>query len=353
MELMLKEQSHPDGKVEPLCPVFGECGGCLYQNISYEDELKVKEQQLKDLLGQSIDISEIIYDSIIPSPRPYHYRNRLDLKLRRTKNREIFIGFSPVGKNGVVPVEACFIADRNISGFIPGLKKQAVERLTEKYRDANLVVRTGDEGKVLWGGIGRRSCQLPEKDYLWTEISGRRIFYSLDTFFQANLSILSKFFDVVRAFPCWASRPVLYDLYGGVGLFGIGLNDLVKKIVLVEENKASLRIARYNVEFNRLNHFEMIAGTVENELPGLIKSEVGERAVAMVDPPRAGLSASACQMLADLKRLDYILYLSCNPESLARDLRVFVRNGWEIQRIIPFDFFPKTRHLETLVLLIP
>jgi tRNA/tmRNA/rRNA uracil-C5-methylase (TrmA/RlmC/RlmD family) len=352
MEVILDKQSLPDGNARPLCPVFGECGGCLYQNVAYEDELQIKGRQLKDVLGAVIDIPENVYSPVIPSPKPYHYRSRLDLKLKRTRNKDIFIGFTPAGKKGIIPVEACFIADRHISEFIPGLKKQAAERLPEKYRNANLVVRTGDEGKVLWGGIGRRSCRLPEKDYLWTEISGRRIFYSLDTFFQANLSILPKFFDVVRALGCWAPRPVFYDLYGGVGLFGVGFSDLAKGVVLIEENKSSLEIAWHNVKFNGLNCFQVIAGKVEDELPRRVAAEAGG-AVAMVDPPRAGLSGTACQMLAGLKQLGCILYLSCNPESLARDLQVFARNGWDVQRVTPFDFFPKTKHLETLVLLSP
>jgi len=351
MKPTFDKQSQSAGDVQPLCPVFRECGGCLYQDITYSDELKIKERQLKDLLRESVNIPDDIFSSVIPSPKPYHYRNRLDLKLKRTMSKEVFIGFTPSGKRGVVPVEACFIADQNISDFIPELKKQAIKKLPEKYRNANLVVRTGDDGRVLWGGIGRRSCQLPEQDYLWTEILGMKIFYSLDTFFQANLSILPKLFEVIRSFPLWDSMPVFYDLYGGVGLFGVGLVDKAKKVILIEENVQSLKLARYNAEFNKLNNFEILDGRVEGVLPDLLKGEASGTSVAMIDPPRAGLSEHACHLLAGMQELDYILYLSCNPESLARDLDGFVKQGWEIQRVIPFDFFPKTKHLETLVLL--
>ena len=349
MESTLKAQSK--NKVQPLCPIFNECGGCSYQNISYEDELKTKETHLKNLLCDSLHISDDAFTNIISSPKPYHYRNRLDLKLKRAKDKNIFIGFTPPDKKGVIPIEACYIAEQNISDFIPELKRQAIERLPEKYRNANLTVRTGDDRRIHWGGIGRRSCQLQEHNYFWTEISGRKIFYSLDTFFQANLSILPKLFTEIRNLPIWNARPIFYDLYGGVGLFGIGFIDIVKRVVLIENSSQSLKIARYNVNFNKLENFQIINGKVEDHLPNMIKIKTDNSHVAMIDPPRAGLSEHARCLLARMKELHYILYLSCNPESLAKDLSEFLKQGWKVRNIIPFDFFPKTKHLETLVLL--
>jgi len=344
-------QPEPGSSVEALCPLFGECGGCLYQNFSYEAELRAKVEPLKMQLTDQLFLAEGLIEDIIPSPKPYHYRNRLDLKMKRTKDGSIFIGFTPNTGRGVLPVEACYIADKNISAFIPELKRQVADRLPDKYRNANLVVRTGDDGRVLWGGIGRRSCQLDEQDYFWTEIQGRKIFYSLDTFFQANLSILPKVLDVIRSLDIWTGRPVFYDLYGGVGLFGIGLSDFVHKVILIEENVSSLKLARYNVRQLGYDHFDIIDGRVEDLLPDLLKSADGRSRVIMVDPPRAGLAKEACVFLAGLREVDHMLYLSCHPDSLTRDLKILIGEGWVVQRVIPFDFFPKTRHLETLVLL--
>jgi len=233
METVLKNCNQTQEYVQPLCPVFKECGGCFYQNIAYSDELKIKERFLKDLFRKSFDFEDDIFAPIVPSPKPYHYRNRLDLKLKKTKTNDVFIGFSPMDRKGVIPIEACFIADEKISNFIPELKRQAIARLPAKYKNANLTVRVGENGRVLWGGIGRRSCQLLEQDYFWIEVRGKRIFYSLDTFFQANNSIIPKLFDTIDRFPFWDSTTTFFDLYGGVGLFGIGLAEKVGKVVII------------------------------------------------------------------------------------------------------------------------
>lgn len=336
----------------PLCPVFGECGGCLYQDIPYTSELAIKEEGLKKILSEGFVSREGVIEPIVASPQFYHYRNRLDLKIQRTKTKGVLIGFTPRSGRGIVPVQTCLIADEKISGFIPKLKEEAASKLTPRYRQANLTVRTGDGPMVVWGGIGRRSCRLANADYLWTEIEGKKIFYSLDTFFQANLSILPEVFRRIRAFDFWNSQTIFYDLYGGVGLFGIGLADKVKKVILIEECPSSSELARHNVQYHQLENFEIIAGKVEDALASSLPADAGSERVAFVDPPRAGLSERALALLTLAKEFSRILYLSCHPQALARDLKEFLQKGWRIERVIPFDFFPRTKHLETLVVLV-
>jgi len=347
LSLLKKEKS----KVKPLCPVFGECGGCLYQDIYYEEELSVKEKRLCELLFEKIKVKKGVLSSIVASPKPYHYRNRLDLKLLRTKNKEVFVGFTPMERRGVIAVDACPIADKNISDFIPALKIEAKAKLTPKYRLANLVVRTGDDQRVCWGGIGRRSLRMEQENYLWTVINKRKIFYSLDSFFQANTSILPKLFKVIEGFKILTKESYFYDLYGGVGFFTIGLIDRIKKAFLIENCTDSIRVAKHNIDYHKLDNVQIISGNIEEMLPRLVLSEKSSSHIAMIDPPRAGLSKSALKLMCRAEYLDHILYLSCNPEALARDLEGFVANGWNIEKIVPFDFFPKTKHLETLVLM--
>lgn len=295
---ILQESNSINNKVEALCPVFGKCQGCSYQDIPYEDELRLKEQWLRDLLRGDLDIDDACFSAIVPSPKSYYYRNRLDLKLKRTREQGILIGFTPVDRRGILPVDACHIAQENISGFIPELKKQAIKKLPSKYRIANLVVRTGDDGRILWGGIGRKSCKLLPKDYLWTYIKGKKIFYSLDTFFQANSSILSELFDVIRSFDFWHSKPIFCDLYGGVGLFGIVLAEQAKRVILIEDNPSSCTLARYNMAANGVKNCKVVKGKIEDKLTDLLNKKSERMNVAMVDPPRAGLSRQSGQMLA-------------------------------------------------------
>ena len=340
--------------IQPLCPAFGECGGCAYQDISYEKELERKDALVKDLLQKDPRITTGLFEPIAASPKPYHYRNRLDLQFVRARDDRVLLGFTPGSGRGIVPVENCAIAETAISGFLPGLRKQLEQNSPPKYRRANIVVRTGDDAKVLWGGIGKRSCRLNPDDYLWTTLDGKKIFYSLDTFFQANLSILPKLFERIHAFDCWQTKPVLYDLYAGVGLFSLALAHKTRKAVLVEESLPSAKLAKHNIGYNRLTHMEVMTGRVEDTLPALLAREnFAMPKAAIVDPPRAGLSPRALDTLVHAKEFTHLFYLSCNPEALSRDLNGFIDHGWKVEKIMPFDFFPKTRHVETLVLMTP
>ena len=336
-------------KVKPSCSVFGECGGCLYQDIPYTEELRLKETNLQNLFRSQLKLNDDCFEQILPSPQEYAYRNRLDLKLLRTKQGEIVMGFSPTGRYRVVQVDSCPIARQEISEFLAELKKQAITKLTGKYRVANLVVRSGDEKNVSWGGIGRNSLQLQSGRYFWTELAGKKIFYSLDTFFQANLSILPLVMERIRKLRIWDKKTVLFDLYGGVGLFSVVLADQVKKVILIEESIASLQVAHFNKHYHNLDQLEIIPGKVEDRLEAFLEKEFHN--IIFIDPPRCGVSPTVLEILKKLNHLHCLLYLSCDPQSLVRDLKGFLKERWQIIRVFPFDFFPKTKHVETLVIL--
>ena len=336
-------------KIKPLCSVFGECGGCLYQDIPYDEELKIKDHLVQGLLREVLSSQENLFEPITASPQIYNYRHRLDMKMQRTRSEGIKMGFSPEGKNRLIEVNACPIAMKEVSDYLPQLKEEAITCFTDKYKFANLVVKTSHRGGVAWGGLGRKSLRQEKEDYLWVEIDGKRIFYSLETFFQANLSILPKLIERIQSFNFLNKKTTLYDLYGGVGLFGFTLVDQVKKVVLIEECPSSIKLANYNLEYHHWPNVEIVEGRVEDKLKtGMI--EAGSN-VAMIDPPRAGLSLSALKTLSQSRSFQYILYLSCHPESLVRDLKGFVQEEWQIEKVIPFDFFPRTKHVETLVVL--
>lgn len=336
-------------RMPALCPVFNDCGGCQLQDISYADELRVKESYMVSLFKAGLGLTDDVFRPILASPQEYHYRNRLDLKLIQTKTKEIFIGFSPKERHRLIPIDACPIARREISDAIPAVKEQAKTKVTAKHKQANIVVRTGDDGRIFWGGIGRRSLELQPQDYLWTEIIGKRIYYSLDTFFQANLYILPELMKRLRALPVWDSEAVFYDLYGGVGLFGICVQDLVGKVILIEEVGASLKLARHNAAYHDFKNFFVHDGKVEDVLPPMLEAMTQSRNIVMVDPPRAGLSDATVAMLNSLENVNHLIYLSCNPQSLLDNCKN-LKDHWTIKEVHPLDFFPRTRHLETLVL---
>lgn len=334
---------------KPRCAVFGQCGGCQYQHLSYPAQLSLKEGVVRTLFESAFNLPPDVFEPILPSPESYGYRNRLDLKLKNTRTQGVFIGFSPAVRGGVIPVDHCPIAMSAISDAIPRIKEEAISIVTAKYRQASLVVRAGDDGRVFWGGIGRRSNKQLPQDYLWTEIYNRRIYYSLDTFFQANLSILPSVMDAIRALPIWEHEADFFDLYGGVGLFGICLADLVNHVHLIEENVHAVRLARHNLEHLKLNNMTLHQGSVEDQLPPLLAASGTHRKIVMVDPPRAGLSDAAIGFINQIEPVDHLLYVSCHPETLVENLKVMTQTRWRIRQVRPMDFFPQTRHIETLV----
>lgn len=354
---MLDQDTKTDVAIEertkPQCVVFGQCGGCLYQDVIYAKELDIKEKYLRKYLREELSISDEIISSIEASPRDYHSRSRLDLTMRRYRNGEIEMGFQLPESKRLVSIHECAISIEAISDFLPTLYQQASEKLPAKYKTANLVIKTGDDGRVCWGGIGKGSLRVTEEDYLWTEIKGRKIHYSLDTFFQANLSILPKLIERMESLIPDDAKQVFLDLYSGVGLFGLALAPQFQKVVMVEENPASTRIADYNIRKQGLENVQIHSGRVEDYLDEVLFYLKSDKPVAMIDPPRRGLSESVAKALVSARELYRLFYLSCHPESLVRDLKIFIEEGWKVLNITPFDFFPKTKHLETLVLLEP
>ncbi len=358
----------------PLCKIFGQCGGCAYQDLPYEEELRVKLANLKAMLREKNVLGDELFHPVTASPKPYFYRQRLDLTLRKSRG-EWKLGYIHPIQHYLIEPEQCPIAREEINAMLPGLKAEATATIPEKYKNANLVVRTDDSGKVRWGGIGRHSLRMQPEDYFFTVVKGVKVFYSLETFFQANLSILDLVMDKLTELETWNQNTVFFDLYSGVGLFGLVFANRVGQVIMIEESPASDKIARYNVSHHNMGNVRVLDGSVEKHLPVLAESfasprpstQSGEgaviepsprgrgqgegwRKIALIDPPRKGLSPSVIDCLNKTETLPVLFYLSCSPESLARDLHDLTVNGdWKVDSIHPFDFFPRTSHLETLV----
>lgn len=340
----------------PVCPVFGVCGGCRYQDLAYADELAVKQGQVRALFIEGLGLPETTLDPIAPSPSEYGYRTNLDLTFIRTrKDGKYLLGFMKErSKSFLVTVESCPIARPEISRFLPELKAAAAAKFPETKRLANLAVKLGSDGRVLWGGIGKRSLSLPPEAYLWADLCGKRVYFSMDTFFQANTDILPSVRERLLSWTEWdPARTVFYDLYAGVGLFGFLLADRVRRVVMIESEGPSMACARHTREQGGYGNVEIREGRTEVEFPKLLADGMSDDAVALVDPPRRGLSPEALDGIAAAGEagLNKLFYLSCGPESLQRDLKDLIARGWTVERIGAFDFFPKTKHIETLAFL--
>jgi tRNA/tmRNA/rRNA uracil-C5-methylase (TrmA/RlmC/RlmD family) len=301
-------------RVQPRCRYFGQCGGCQYQHIDYPAQLELKRKQVVDLLERIGGFSRPPVAPVIPCPRQYHYRNRILVRSQWDKFKQgLNLGFIRAQDRLVVDVEECAIAE-------PELNLQLRE------------VRAHPPPK---GGIKVQLRTVPAD---W-EVPDH-------SFFQNNFHLLSQLADAVRARIRDSGAQHLIDLYCGVGFFAIELAGDVARFVGVEIDVAAVQAARRNAARRGIHNGEFIAGSAEAILPSLLGQWPPRESVAVIDPPRTGCSPQGLQLLLELD-LAQLLYVSCHPATLARDLKHFCAEAaYRLEAVTPLDLFPHTQHVE-------
>lgn len=329
----------PD-RLAPPCPYFGSCGGCQYQHIAYEAQLRIKHKQIADLFQRIGGITKDIVAPVAPCPQPYGYRNRIMIRSQWNKpEQKLNIGFVRWDCGLVEDIEECKIAE-------PALNEQIKH------------VRAHPPPK---GGI-KIVLRIPPEN--WD--------VPRDSFFQNNFFLLPKLVEAVKEFlrsaihntrgPLTPSlSPVggegeeqrrastgrhLIDLYCGVGFFGIELADVVESFVGVEYDQMAIKAARHNATLHHRTNGEFISAKVEEALPNLIRKFSAEQTTVLLDPPRKGCTPETLQLLRAI-RPSQIIYISCHPATMARDLNVLCAEGvFELMKVVPLDMFPQTQHVE-------
>ena len=301
-------------RVEPACRHFGQCGGCQYQHIDYATQLRLKHKQVADLFERLGGFDPARVAPVIPCPRPYGYRNRIMIRSQWNKpEQKLNIGFVRWDGGLVEDIEECQIAE---------------PVLNEEIRR----VRAHPPPK---GGI-KVVLRVPPED--WD--------VPADSFFQNNFSLLPKLVDTVRGFLRDGGARRLVDLYCGVGFFGIELAAAVESFVGVEYDQRAVQAARRNAAARKIGNGEFLASQVEAVLPGLLERFSREQTAVLLDPPRKGCWPQTLQLLRGWKPAQ-IIYVSCHPATMARDLNILCGGGvFELARVQPLDMFPQTQHAE-------
>jgi tRNA/tmRNA/rRNA uracil-C5-methylase (TrmA/RlmC/RlmD family) len=312
-KLLRVVQPSPE-RVAPACRYFAQCGGCQYQHVDYAAQLRLKHKQIADLFERIGGFEQARVAPVIPSPRPYGYRNRIMIRSQWNKpEQKLNIGFVRWDCGLVEDIEECKIVE---------------PVLNEEIRR----VRAHPPPK---GGIKIVLRMSPEN---WD--------VPPDSFFQNNLSLLPKLVETVRGFLRHSGALHLADLYCGVGFFGIELADAVESFVGVEYDQRAIQSARRNAAARKINNGEFIASTVEAVLPELLKKFSPEQTAVLLDPPRKGCWPQTLQLLREMKPAQ-VIYVSCHPATMARDLNILCGNGvFELARAQPLDMFPQTQHVE-------
>jgi len=347
-----------------VCPYFGKCGGCAFQDIDYPEQVRKKEEFLNSLFGFDIPVE--------PSDSPFHYRNRMDFVCAFGK-----IGLRKKGDfKTVIDINECLIFSEKGNKALKNVRESVLNKL-EFYDFIHhrgylryVVIRTGEQTMVnfvtknenpeiesviesidaesIWWTVNKTMSDTSygEKHKYWglkyiTHKIGKYSFYIGPTsFFQTNSVDIIKPYKMIKEFV----EGVTLDLYSGVGTIGIFVSERAEEVVCIEKDPEAVELSKKNIEMNQTENVSAIKG----DLKTILLSNFESVDTVIVDPPRPGLGKKVVKKIL-LLRPKRIIYMSCNPKTQKQDIELM--KGYEIEEMQGFDLFPQTPHVETVAVL--
>lgn len=387
-------------EIPPSCPHFGQCGGCTYQNLPYEEQLKLKEGQIKAMMDEAVD-GPYIWEGIQASPRKEAYRNKMEFSFGdEYKDGPLALGMHKRGSfHDIVNVQECRIVDEDFRKILSctleyaknsGLPYYHRMRHTGFYRHLlvrkavktgeiliDLVTTTQEEflghfdsqgwvetlrslelsGRIA-GILHTRNDSVADvvkdegtdilfgQDYFYEELLGLRFKITPFSFFQTNSLGAEVLYEKARSYIGETKDKVIFDLYSGTGTIAQILAPVAKKVVGVEIVEEAVEAAKENARMNGLSNCTFWAGDVLKVIDEL--GEVPD--LIVLDPPRDGVNPKALEKIIRFG-VEKMVYIACKPTSLARDLEMLQGRGYQVERMGCVDLFPGTYHVETVVLL--
>ena len=389
-----KEQAkaqRPAREIRWNCPAAAKCGGCQLTHLSYAEQLQWKQQRVAELLDGICEVRPIL-----GMDDPFHYRNKVHAVLSVDKAGKPISGVYAMGTHRVVPVRHCLIEDRRadriiqtIVAMLPAYKLRIYNEYTHRGFLRHILIRTGHvTGQIMvvlvatsleFPGkkafvqeliqrhpeittvvlncnqretsmvLGTKEITLYGEGYMEDELCGKRFRISPQSFYQVNAKQCEVLYRTAIDAAQLTGAETLLDAYCGTGTIGLCASDGCKQLIGVELNADAIRDAKENARRNGVENARFLCDDAGRFMQKLAK-EGNAPDVVMMDPPRAGSDQKFLQSLLMLKP-KRVVYVSCNPETLARDLRVLVDGGYQAEWATPVDMFPGTEHVETVVLL--
>ena len=358
-------EASPD-RVTPPCPYFSFCGGCHYQHLGYAQQLSLKKGLVEDQLlriGKFSDLPEI---QITASPTPFGYRNQAQFHPTRAEDAETTsrLGFKRAASDEVLPIEKCLLIPDEMNDLLSQIEMDVDSGI------ARVGMRLDSEGEIMLVFEGEadeppelfidlpvsstylspdgRSLNLGGNDALVFRVLGKEFLVSPESFFQVNLPVAEEMVSHVLTLIEGRENLSVLELYSGVGLFSRFLAPHAKSLTAIESSPSACFDFAGNLdEFENISLYE---GAVEALLPEILE-QIKPVDLVVLDPPRSGLHAKARQALIDLNPRE-IIYISCDPSTLARDLKQLCAAGYSLHSVRAFDIFPQTAHVETVVSLL-
>jgi 23S rRNA (uracil-5-)-methyltransferase RumA len=386
---------------EKACANFGGCGGCSYQTMSYENQLEMKQGQVKRLIDQVCE--DYTFEEILGSPIEWGYRNKMEFSFGdEFKNGPLALGLHKKGSfHDIITADDCAIVDKDFNLILScvlnyctelgltylhklthiGYLRHLLVRKAAKTGEIiiNIITTTQEDGFIgemdiftalmkqlleleLTGTIvgimhtyndsqadvvkSDRMVQLYGRDYIYEELLGLRFKISTFSFFQTNSLGAEVLYSKVREYVGETKDKMIFDLYSGTGTIAQLLAPVASKITGVEIVEEAVEAAKENAALNGLSNCEFIAGDVLK----VIDSLEDKPDIIVLDPPRDGIHPKALDKIIDFG-VDRIVYISCKPTSLVRDLEILQAKGYQVEKVCAVDMFPETVHVETVVLL--
>ena len=405
-----------DLRTKPVCSHFGVCGGCSWQDLKYEEQLKFKTKQVKESLKHIGGFSDFPIQEALGSDEIFYYRNKMEYAFAPGMNRTVhtagmnhmvhtpdpeqslILGLHPRGRfDKVFDLKECFLQSEKanqIVDFVRGFAKE--KRLTPyDYKKRSgflrfLTIREGKNTGMTMVNLVTNKGEFPFKDEFSSKLLSnfpfvKSIFRNINSklaniavgeeeellggdrtiteklgtfkfeissnsFFQTNTHQAERLYETVLNMADLQGDESVLDLYCGTGTISIFLSQKAKRVVGVESVEESVKNAQRNAELNGVTNCEFVCGEVKKVLAKLVDDkEIPD--LVVVDPPRAGLHKHVVKSLLNM-RAPKIIYVSCNPSTLARDLKILCEDCYELERVQPIDMFPHTYHIETVVKLI-
>ena len=373
------------------CPLYKKCGGCQLQNLTYEQQLRYKQVKCIRLLGKFCRVGEII-----GMENPYHYRNKVQAAFALDRHSNIISGVYQSSSHKIVPVTVCMTEDEKADeiigtirrllknfklrpynedtgrgflrhvlvkrGFKSGQimvvlvtgtrdfpkKKDFVATLLKIHPEITTVVQNVNNQKTSMV-LGNRSEVLFGDGYITVQLGDFSFRISPKAFYQINPIQTEVLYNTTLEFAGLTGKETVVDAYCGTGTIGIFASPKAKKVVGVELNPDAVKDARVNAKLNSAENTEFYNADAGEFLADAASSNE-KYDVVIMDPPRSGSTVKFLKSVVKLAPKT-VVYVSCNPETLARDLMFLVRNGYKVKKIQPVDMFPHTNHVETVVLL--
>ncbi|MGK5593968.1 MAG: class I SAM-dependent RNA methyltransferase [Parachlamydiaceae bacterium] len=357
-------------RTQPLCPYFGQCGGCQLQHISYQEQMAIKEQAIRDSLRKFAHL-EAIALKIHPAQQQWGYRRHVYLTLLPA--REGFKMGYIANDHSFLEVDQCPIFISPDDAIIQELKIAVAKMSSTNGGGKLMIVKNPDGGFLLhfhfekWSASNlsfiksyqansshwkqvmisspTKSVRLG-KTTLQTSVIGLTISYTSSSFMQNHPEESAKIYATLAEMANQLKPQRILDLYCGIGISSLALSPFADKIIGIEDNGIAIKMANENARNNSKKNIQFIREKVERILDDVLTKEKWD--MVIVNPPREGLDQSVVQGLIQHKPRD-LIYISCMPATLARDVKCFQEGGFQVQECQAFDMFPQTSHVETLV----